>query len=85
LFNFIDESLKQRALIFVTMTRFEKDCIKERILNLARLKCTGTPADLGEKFEISERSVKRIVKEMRDEGIDLRFDFASISYLRVES
>jgi DNA-binding Lrp family transcriptional regulator len=66
------------------MTRFERDCIKERILNLARLKCTGTPSDLGEKFEISERSVKRIVKEMREEGIDIRYDYASLSYVKVE-
>ncbi len=84
MFNFSGESLNPRAITFATMTRFEKDCIKERILNLARLRGTGTPADLGKKFEISERSIKRIVKEMREEGFDLRFDYACISYVLVE-
>jgi DNA-binding Lrp family transcriptional regulator len=66
------------------MTKLEKDRIKVRILQLARLKCTGTPADLAEKFEISERSVKRIVREMREEGVNLQFDYARISYVKVE-
>jgi hypothetical protein len=63
------------------MNKFEKACIKGRILKLASLKCTGTPADLATKFEISERSVKRIIKEMREEGSSIRFDYARISYV----
>ena len=63
------------------MNKFEKTCIKGRILKLASLKCTGTPADLAAKFEISERSVKRLIKEMREEGNLLRFDYARISYV----
>jgi len=63
------------------MNKFEKTCIKGRILRLASLKCTGTPADLAAKFEISERSVKRLIKEMREEGNLLRFDYARISYV----
>jgi DNA-binding Lrp family transcriptional regulator len=66
------------------MNKLEKDCIKIRILKLARLKCTGTPADLGEKFEISERSVKRIIREMREEGVNLHFDYARVSYVKAE-
>jgi hypothetical protein len=66
------------------MTRFERDCIKQRIVNLARLKCTGTPAELGVKFDISARTVKRIIKEIRQEGIDLRFDHISLSYIKAE-
>jgi DNA-binding Lrp family transcriptional regulator len=67
------------------MNKFEKACIKGRILKLAGLKCTGTPADLATKFEISERSVKRIIKEMREEGNSLRFDYARISYVTEEN
>jgi biotin operon repressor len=63
------------------MNKFEKTCIKGRILKLASLKCTGTPGDLAAKFEISERSVKRIIKEMREEGSKIRFDYARISYV----
>jgi biotin operon repressor len=66
------------------MNRFEKDQIKERIIKLARMKSTGTPAELGERLEISERSVKRAIKEIREEGIDLRFDYVSVSYVEVE-
>ena len=67
------------------MNKFEKTCIKGRILRLASLKCTGTPADLAAKFEISERSVKRLIKEMREEGNLLRFDYARISYVIEEN
>jgi hypothetical protein len=42
--------------------------IKLRILRLAALKSTGRPADLAIRFNISERSVKRIVGEIRNEG-----------------
>ena len=63
------------------MNKFEKACIKSRILKLASLKSTGRPADLATKFEISERSVKRIVREMREEGHNIRFDYNRSSYV----
>ena len=66
------------------MNKFEKSCIKERILKLARLKSTGTPADLAFKFDISERSIKRIIKEMRDDGDMIRYDHTRMSYVREE-
>jgi len=67
------------------MNKFERACIKGRILKLAQLKCTGTPAALAAKFEISERSVKRLIKEMREEGNPLRFDYIRISYVLDEN
>jgi hypothetical protein len=67
------------------MNKFEKTCIKGRIQKLALLKATGTPAELAAKFDISERSVKRIISEMRNEGIDLRFDYVRISYVLREN
>jgi len=66
------------------MKKFDKACIKVRIHKLALLKGTGTPAALAAKFEISERSVKRIIGEMRNEGIDLRYDYIRISYVLSE-
>jgi biotin operon repressor len=63
------------------MNKFEKACIKGRILKLARLKSTGTPAELALKFEISERSIKRIIKEMRDEGNMIRYVHTRMSYV----
>jgi biotin operon repressor len=67
------------------MNKSDKACIKMRILKLASLKCTGTPADLASKLEISERSVKRIVKEIREEGRKIRYDYLSISYVMKEN
>ena len=63
------------------MNKFDKACIKERIIRLAKLKCTGTPADLALKFEISDRSVKRIIREIKEEGINIRFDYNRMSYV----
>jgi hypothetical protein len=50
------------------MNKFQKETLKLRLLKLAALKSTGTPLDLALRFEISERSVKRLVKEIRDGG-----------------
>jgi hypothetical protein len=66
------------------MNKFHKETIKLRLLKLATLKSTGAPADLALRFEISERSVKRIVKEIRDEGIELRYCQFRRSYVTEE-
>jgi hypothetical protein len=63
------------------MNKFEKDCLKIRIHKLASLKCTGTPSEMALKFEMSVRSVKRIIKEMRDEGNDIYFNHLRQSYV----
>ncbi|MCJ7446402.1 MAG: helix-turn-helix domain-containing protein [Bacteroidales bacterium] len=63
------------------MTRSEKQNLKVRILKLAALKSTGSPADLAVRFEISERSVKRIIREIREEGNEIRYSSARRSYV----
>ncbi len=63
------------------MPKFDKHSLKGRLLTLAKLRSTGTPADLAFRFNISERSVKRIVQEMRNEGIKIRYCQISVSYL----
>jgi hypothetical protein len=63
------------------MNKFERACIKGRILQLARMRSTGTPEDLASKFEISSRTIKRIIKELREEGEDLRYDYNCMSYI----
>ena len=63
------------------MTRSEKQNLKVRILKLAALKSTGSPADLAVRFEISERSVKRIIKEIREEGNEIRYSSVRRSYV----
>jgi hypothetical protein len=59
----------QHNIILAIMKKFQKETFKVRILKLAILESTGTPADLALRFEISARSVKRMVKEIRDSGI----------------
>ena len=63
------------------MNKFERTCIKRRILKLAKLKSTGTPAELAIKFELSSRTIKRIIKEMRDEGEVIKYDYSRLSYI----
>jgi len=67
------------------MNKFEKACIKERIIRLVKLKSTGTPSQMAQKFEISERSVKRIIRELKEEGEVTRFDHDRISYIDSDS
>jgi biotin operon repressor len=67
------------------MNKFQKKSIKERILKLSRLKSTGPPAELAFRLEISERSVKRFVKEIREEGTDIRYCQAIVSYVICEN
>lgn len=62
-----------RTNILNKMNKFQKQTLKVRILKLADLKSTGSPADLASRFEISERSIKRFVKEIRDEGTEIRY------------
>ncbi len=63
------------------MNKFEKDCFKTSIIKLAGLRCTGSPADLATRFGISERTVKRIIKELRANGLEISYDYAAISYV----
>lgn len=66
------------------MNRFQKEAYKLRLLKLATLKSTGAPGELALRFDISERSVKRIVKEIREEGTDLRYSSSRRSYVTEE-
>jgi biotin operon repressor len=66
------------------MNKFQRETLKVRLLRLATLKSTGTPADLAMRLEISERSVKRFVKQMRDEGKDIHFCQSRRSYVTGE-
>lgn len=67
------------------MTNLDKKNYKIRLLKLALLKCTGTPADLAFRFGISERSVKRFVRELKDEGVNLYYCHLTVSYLTDET
>jgi biotin operon repressor len=63
------------------MNNLEKEALKARLLKLAILKSTGSPSDLAAKLAISERSVKRFVKELRDEGQNITYCQSRRSYV----
>jgi len=66
------------------MNKFHKEALKMRLLKLATLRCTGAPGDLAIRFEISERHVKRIVKEIRDDGTNIWYCQSRRSYVTGE-
>jgi len=63
------------------MNKFQKETLRLRLLKLVTLKSTVAPCELTLRFEISERSVKRIVKEIREEGVDIRYNQWRRSYV----
>jgi hypothetical protein len=73
------------AVILQVMNYLKKEALKDRLLKLAALQSTGAPAELALRFEISERHVKRIVKEMRDGGINIRYCASRRSYVTDEN
>jgi hypothetical protein len=67
------------------MNKFRKEALKDRLLKLAALQSTGAPADLASRFEISERHVKRIIREIREDGTKIRYCQSIRSYVTDEN
>lgn len=67
--------------ILLEMTRINRENLKVRILRLADLKSTGSPDDLAFRLGISKRSVKRIVSEIRYEGLNIKYCHLRKSYV----
>ena len=55
--------------------------LQERIVFLARLKATGSVSALAGTLEIHPRTVKRLVKRIRERGIPIRYSFARGTYV----
>jgi biotin operon repressor len=66
------------------MNKLRKETLKVRLLKLAALKSTGAPAELAELLEISDRHVKRLVKELRDDGTRIWYSQSRRSYVTEE-
>jgi biotin operon repressor len=66
------------------MKKLHRPVLKGRIMKLVTLKSTGRPTEMAVALEISERSVKRIIKEIRDEGTDIRYSNSRRSYVTDE-
>jgi hypothetical protein len=63
------------------MTRFERDNLKVRIIRLADLKSTGSPAELAAKLDVSVRSIKRFIRQIRENGQYIRYCFIRKTYV----
>jgi Mn-dependent DtxR family transcriptional regulator len=63
------------------MSRFDRENLKVRILKLIELKCTGSPEDLASRLGISKRSAKRLVSEMREGGLNIKYCQIIESYI----
>jgi predicted transcriptional regulator len=65
------------------LTRMNIICIKDnldRIDQLIRLNATGTPKELALKLEITERTVYRIIRQLKEIGFPIYFNKAIRSY-----
>ncbi len=52
----------------------------EQIHNLIKSKSTGTPSSFASHLNISERTLYRIIEELRDRGADIAFNTARMTY-----
>ncbi len=59
----------------------KRKIIKERLLRQIRMQTTGSPADLAGLFGIRERSVKRMISELREEGYNIVFRHSGNTYV----
>ncbi len=57
----------------------------KQIDRLVRLRSTGSPNELAVKLGISERSVYDLLKDLRELGAPLAWDFYSNSYIYIEA
>lgn len=53
----------------------------ERIDQLIRLKCTGTPKQLADRLEVSETTVYRILDAMKQFDAPIVYDISNQSYI----
>lgn len=53
----------------------------ERIDQLIRLKSTGNPKKLAEKFEVSESSIYRLIETIKDLGAPVEYSISYRSYI----
>jgi hypothetical protein len=56
----------------------------ERIDQLIRLKATGTPKQLADKLELSEREVYRIIAELKERDIKIAYCKQRCTYYYME-
>ena len=46
----------------------------DAIKYMAQYKCTGTPRQLAAKLDLTERTVERMIQQLRDDGINIIYN-----------
>ena len=67
------------------MKIFEDLNLLQRLNLLIRTKATGSPCELGEKLDLSERQTRRIIEEMKDTGLPIEYNKQERSYCYTKS
>ncbi|HUS86690.1 MAG TPA: HTH domain-containing protein [Bacteroidales bacterium] len=62
------------------MKKLELLRLQKRIIVLAKIRNTGSVSVLASKLSVSDRTLKRIIKQVRDSGIPIYFDRRKESY-----
>ena len=62
------------------MTYFEYDEKLQLIKYLAQRRQTGTPSRLAKKLNVSERTVLRMIQQLRDHGYSIKFNRPRSTY-----
>lgn len=55
------------------MTRSEFIEKRNAFIQLAKIKATGTPNKLADKFNMPRRTLFRFIKQLREEGFDIKY------------
>ncbi len=63
------------------MTQEEINLVSGRIIDLARTRTTGPAVELALKLSVSVRTVKRIIRILRKNGIIIEYNKACVSYV----
>lgn len=66
------------------MNIFSDLFLLQRIDHLVRTRATGTPCQLADRLNISERKVYRLLGNLRDQGFPIAFDKQTDSYYYTE-
>jgi predicted DNA-binding transcriptional regulator YafY len=53
----------------------------QHIVMLARKQNTGTPKELADRYYISERTVKRMVNTLKQQGVNIQYNRNSKTYI----
>ncbi len=52
--------------------------------SLARMKATGSPREVADRLNLSERTIKRMAYRLRQRGVNIFFDRGIQSYILTE-